>query len=80
MSAHTSRATPPWSGPSDHDELELVAFIQIIRLRERFNRPSGGQWGILYDPFRRRWIGIRGKTGWLCAETPTALEQLINRA
>ncbi|MFI0409062.1 hypothetical protein [Actinomadura sp. 3N508] len=85
MSANTRRTdtAPPWPGPADlpdYDELELVAFIEIVRLRERFSRPSGGHWCILYDPFRRRWFGVRGKTGWVCADTPTELEKLIDRA
>ncbi|MGP4029697.1 hypothetical protein [Actinomadura sp. 3N407] len=60
--------------------LELIAYIEIVRLRERYNRPSGGQWGVLFTPFRRRWIAVRGKTRWAAAATPDTLELLIDRA
>jgi hypothetical protein len=59
---------------------ELAAFIEVGRLREVFNRPSGGQWAILHDPFRDRWFAVRGKTGWVAADTSHELEKLIDRA
>ncbi|WP_147449617.1 hypothetical protein [Actinomadura pelletieri] len=64
----------------DSRELERLALAELVRLREVFNRPSGGQWAILYDPFRQRWIAVRGKSGWESAGTPAALEKLIDRA
>lgn len=57
------------------------ARIEIVRLRERDNRPSGGQWAVLYDPrVRRRWVALRGKTEIQTAGTPAVLEPLIDHA
>ena len=53
---------------------------ELDRLRDRFNRPSGGQWAIFHDPFQRRWFAVRGKDGWVVARTAAELEKRIDRA
>jgi hypothetical protein len=66
----------PGQGPDDQ-VLELIAGMELDRLRRTYNQRVNGAWGILYDPATRLWTGVRGRTRQITTETPAALEDWI---
>ena len=59
------------------DVIGEVHHRELIELRARFNVPSQGGWGILYDPDACRWIAVRGNHVSVYAGTAAELRDRI---
>jgi hypothetical protein len=59
------------------DVIGEVRHRELAELRARFNPPSHGGWGILFDPGACRWIAVRGKQMALYAGTAAELRDRI---
>jgi hypothetical protein len=54
-----------------------VRHRELVELRARFNLPSQGGWGIVFDPNASRWTAVRGKQVAVYAGTAAELRDRI---
>jgi hypothetical protein len=59
------------------DVIGEVRHRELIELRARFNPPSKGGWGIIFDPHACRWTAVRGNQVAVYAGTAAELHDRI---
>lgn len=73
--AARDRAAGHWTERGSRDAEHVGR--RLAELRAVFNRPSGGGWAILHDPWRATWVAVRGKDTTVRAASADELHELI---